>query len=196
MSVHGQDGGTSIDGQDDLVVLLDERRRPIGTAPRASVHSTRTPLHLAFSCYAFDPGGRLLVTRRALGKKTWPGVWTNTCCGHPRPGEQPADAVTRRLREELGLAAVAVELVLPDFAYEATMFDGIKENEVCPVFRAAVEADPHPDPDEVAEWRWVAWDDFAAAVTRAPWLVSPWAALQVPLLLDRPRRALTRAAAR
>jgi len=169
---------------DDLVVLLDGSRRPVGTAPRASVHTRDTPLHLAFSCYAFDPAGRLLATRRALAKRTWPGVWTNSCCGHPRPGEDPAEAVRRRLGEELGLTALTLDVVLPDFAYEATMPDGIRENEVCPVYRATVDADPVPDPGEVDDWRWVDWPDFAAAVTRAPWLVSPWAALQVPLLAD------------
>ena len=174
-------------GGQDLVVLLDERRRPIGTAPRATVHTAATPLHLAFSCYAFDPAGRLVVTRRALGKKTWPGVWTNTCCGHPRPGEDPADAVTRRLGEELGLVPRTLDLLLPDFAYRASMPDGTTENEVCPVFRATVDGDPAPDPDEVAEWRRVDWDDFATAVTRSPWLVSPWAALQVPQLVAGPR---------
>ena len=165
-----------------MVVLLDDQRRPIGTAPRATVHHAATPLHLAFSCYAFDRAGRLLVTRRALGKKTWPGVWTNTCCGHPGPGEDLAEAMTRRLGEELGLVPREVELALPDFTYQATMADGTMENEFCPVFRVVVDGDPTPDPDEVDDWRWVAWDDFAAAATRTPWLVSPWSALQVPQL--------------
>lgn len=166
-----------------MVVLLDDQHRPIGTAPRATVHHAATPLHLAFSCYAFDRAGRLLVTRRALHKKTWPGVWTNTCCGHPGPGEDLAEAMARRLGEELGLVPGEVELALPDFRYQATMIDGTMENEFCPVFRVVVDGDPTPDPEEVDAWHWVEWDDFAAAATRAPWLVSPWSAEQVPQLL-------------
>jgi isopentenyl-diphosphate delta-isomerase len=170
-----------------MVVLLDEERRPIGTAPRATVHHATTPLHLAFSCYAFDRAGRLLVTRRALGKKTWPGVWTNTCCGHPGPGEDLAEAMTRRLGEELGLVPSEIELALPDFTYQATMSDGTMENEFCPVFRVVVDGDPTPDPAEVGDWHWAEWDDFAGVATRTPWLVSPWAALQVPQLVAAAR---------
>ena len=167
----------------ELVVLLDEQHRPIGTAPKAAVHTDRTPLHLAFSSYAFDPSGtRLLVTRRALGKRTWPGVWTNTCCGHPAPGEELAEAMTRRLGQELGLVPRSVELALPDFAYTATMADGTRENEFCPVFRVVVDGDPTPDPAEVDDWRWVEWADLVAVAERAPWLISPWAALQIPQL--------------
>jgi isopentenyl-diphosphate delta-isomerase len=167
----------------ELVVLLDEQRRPIGTAPKAEVHTTHTPLHLAFSSYAFDPSGtKLLVTRRALAKKTWPGVWTNTCCGHPAPGEDLADAMVRRVGQELGLTPRDVELALPDFAYTATMADGTMENEFCPVFRVVVDGDPTPDPAEVAEWKWVDWADLVVAARHAPWLISPWAARQIPLL--------------
>ena len=168
---------------EELVVLLDEARRPIGTAPKAGVHTTDTPLHLAFSSYAFDPGGtRLLVTRRALSKRTWPGVWTNTCCGHPGPGEDLTDAMVRRLSQELGVVPREVELALPDFAYTATMADGTMENEFCPVFRVVVDGDPEPDPAEVDDWKWVDWSSFQAAARHAPWLISPWSALQVSQL--------------
>lgn len=165
---------------EELVVLLDDQRRPVGTAPKATVHTASTPLHLAFSSYAFDPSGtKLLVTRRALGKKTWPGVWTNTCCGHPAPGEELQEAMVRRLEQELGLTPLSVELALPDFAYTATMADGTMENEFCPVFRVVVDTDPVPDPSEVDDWKWVDWTSFQAAAQHAPWLISPWSVLQV-----------------
>jgi isopentenyl-diphosphate delta-isomerase type 1 len=160
----------------ELVVLLDARHRPIGTAPKATVHTAETPLHLAFSLYLFDDIGRLLVTRRALTKLTWPGVWTNTCCGHPGPDEPMADAVARRLRAELGLQVADLREALPDFAYRATDASGIVENEFCPVFTGRVaDADAvHPDPAEVVEHVWTPWTDLVAAVDAAPFAFSPW----------------------
>lgn len=159
---------------DDLVVLLDDRRRPIGTAPRHSVHGADTPLHLAFSCYLVDGRGRVLLTRRALGKRSWPGVWTNSFCGHPRPGEDLVDAVRRHGRGELGLEPRAVRSVLSDFAYRAVDASGVVENEVCPVFVAEATVELRPHPDEVEEHRWVGVDDLREAVRVAPWALSPW----------------------
>jgi isopentenyl-diphosphate Delta-isomerase len=150
----------------ELVVLLDDARRPVGVADKATVHQARTPLHLAFSCYLFDDDDRLLVTRRSTGKRTWPGVWTNTCCGHPGPGEPPEDAVRRRLRAELGVDVAALHLALPDFAYRASM-DGVEENEVCPVYLGRLVGSPRPDPTEVADVDRLGWDEYV------DWSVQP-----------------------
>ena len=171
----------------DEVVLLDAAHRPVGTAPRTTVHDAGTPLHLAFSCYVGDGAGRVLLTRRALDKRTWPGVWTNTCCGHPRPGEPQEQAVRRRLDDELGLEVGLLDCALPDFAYRATDASGVVENEVCPVFVAQA----HPgslvraNASEVMEWRWVPWTSLVSAVDATPFAFSPWSALQVPQLAKR-----------
>ena len=168
----------------EQVVLLDEQGRSIGAADKATVHHHDTPLHLAFSCYVFNPRGELLVTRRARGKKTWPGVVTNSCCGHPGPGEPFAAAVRRRLADELGLpSAPEVDLLLPSFRYRAVMGNGIVENELCPVFRAVTDAAPALSPLEVDEYGWMSWPLFVSLVTGGELTVSPWCREQVDQLV-------------
>lgn len=174
---------------EDLVVLLDEHDQPVGTADRTAVHSRHTPRHLAFSCYLFDDHGRVLLTRRALAKRTWPGVWTNSCCGHPRPGEPAEVAVRRRVAQELGVTVEHLELVLPDFGYTAVDASGIVENEHCPVWVGQVSGPVTPDPAEVCETAWVFWDDLTRVAETLPALLSPWSASQVPLLEDAMRKA-------
>jgi isopentenyl-diphosphate delta-isomerase len=167
------------------VVLLDEDHRPIGQLPKSQVHHTETPLHRGFSCYVFDGSGRVLMTRRAISKKTWPGVWTNTCCGHPLPGEADTEAAARRLADELGLRLTRSEVVLPEFRYRAVAPDGVVENEFCPVLVGTVDGEPDPDPTEVLEFHWAPWPAVVTLATTTPWLISPWSATQVPLLAPR-----------
>jgi isopentenyl-diphosphate delta-isomerase len=175
----------------ESVVLLDETGYASGTAAKATVHHAQTPLHLAFSCYLFNGAGQFLLTRRAESKLTWPGVWTNTCCGHPLPGEPISGSVLRRLRQELGIGTARLALVLPRFRYQARMDNGVLENEVCPVYAAYSDVPPDPDPAEVEEVRWVDWDEFGQSVLAGRQPISPWCAMQLTELAALGSRPLT-----
>lgn len=157
-----KDGGPG-PREPELIVLVDERGLPIGSAEKLSSHHADTPLHLGFSCYVFDERGRFLATRRSSRKRVWPGVWTNSVCGHPAPGEPTVAAIERRLREELGMVASGFELMLPRYRYRTPPFRGVVENEICPVFLARAESEPRPNPLEVEACDWVAWSEFVRA---------------------------------
>jgi isopentenyl-diphosphate delta-isomerase, type 1 len=167
----------------EQVVLLADDGSPVGVADKATVHGADTPLHLAFSCHVYDRSGRILITRRALTKTTWPGVWTNSFCGHPGPGEVVEDAVARRAARELGIRLGGLRAVLPHFRYRAVDAGGVVENEVCPVFTATTDDEIVAAADEVAEWRWTDPAALLIAVEAAPWAFSPWLTLQLPQLM-------------
>jgi isopentenyl-diphosphate Delta-isomerase len=171
----------TISTADECVILLDEHGRHIGRAAKTAVHHADTPLHLGFSCYLFDSDGRVLLTRRALEKKTFPGVWSNSFCGHPAPDEDIAAAVQRRALQELGVVIDSPACALPDFRYRAVASDGTVENEICPVYVARCDGAIQADPNEVMEWMWVSWTQVRAAA-ELPWSISPWALQQIPLL--------------
>lgn len=170
---------------EELVVLVDEAGNAIGSAPKTTTHHAKTPLHLAFSCYVFDRAGRLLLTQRAHDKPTFPGVWTNSFCGHPSPSEDIFEAVERRAEQELGMTLRALSLALPTFRYEATMANGVRENELCPVFTAIATSDATPDLSEVAALEWVPWRLFRDEVLAGERDVSIWCASQVAELARR-----------
>lgn len=158
----------------DVVVLVDDQGHPLGTVPKATVHTTNTPLHLAFSCYVIY-NGNILITRRALGKKTWPGVWTNSACGHLAPTETAEQALNRWVPHELGINQVHnVRCILPEFRYRAVDSHGIVENEICPVFIADITEDINPAADEVDSFHWVKPADLLAAADATPFAFSPW----------------------
>lgn len=163
----------------ELVVLLDEDGSAIGEAEKSLVHTTNTPLHLAFSCHIFNEAGEVLITRRALSKQTWPGVWTNSVCGHPGPGEPMVHAIARRAHDELGVSLDSITEALPDFRYRATDASGIVENEVCPVFVARTTTNPTPEESEVCEWAWVSPRALTDSIAQTPFVFSPWLVEQI-----------------
>jgi isopentenyl-diphosphate delta-isomerase len=165
----------------EQVVLIDRDGRAAGTADKRTVHGATTPLHLGIACYGFDGAGRVLVTQRSRLKRTFPLAWSNTCCGHPGPGESPEDAAHRRLRHELGVRPVDLRVVLPGFTYRASS-GGIEENEFCPVLVCRIEDPPRPRPDEVETWQWWSWRRLQREAAAPDSILSPWARFQVPLL--------------
>lgn len=179
-------------GEVEHVILLNPDGSAIGTHDKATVHHADTPLHLGFSCYIFDHQDRLLVTQRALSKRTFAGVWTNSVCGHPAVGETLRGAVMRRVRRELGLPIGMPRLVLADFAYRAEM-NSVVELELCPVLVAHTlgGSKPRPMPDEVEDFEWVSWSGFTGAVLAGERRVSPWCREQLDALValgDCPER--------
>ncbi len=145
----------------EKIVYVNELGEPTGeTADKLAAHTRKTRLHLAFSCYIFNESGEFLVTQRALSKKVWPGVWTNSVCGHPAPQENIEHAIKRRLHYELGMTAKDIKVVLPKYRYKTPPFNGIIENEFCPVFVARADSLPNQNPEEVEAIKWMQWQDF------------------------------------
>lgn len=162
----------------ELIVFVDETGTPTGeTGPKLESHTENTRLHLAFSCYIFRKSdSKFLVTQRALSKKVWPGVWTNSVCGHPMPKEAMPDAIQRRAQYELGLAKLEnIQVVLPQYTYKTPPFNGIIENEFCPVFIAWTDQEPRPNPDEVAAWHWITWHEYTLMQELEAHKLSYWA---------------------
>jgi isopentenyl-diphosphate delta-isomerase len=164
----------------EQVVLLDERGAPVGAAGKLEAHR-RGLLHRAFSVFAFSPAGELLLQQRAYGKYHSGGLWSNTCCGHPRPGEVPADAARRRLHEEFGMACGELQPA-GTLRYRSAV-GGLIENELDQLFVTRVEGTPTPDAAEIAAWRYVPPGELTRWLARRPadftaWLAPAWRILE------------------
>ena len=169
---------------EERVILVDEDDRHLGTMDKLEAHR-KGLLHRAISIFVFDPEGRVLLQRRAMGKYHCPGLWANTCCSHPRPGETPLEAAHRRLPEELGfdcdLSFVGKVL------YRAPVGNDLVEHELVSAFagRAPAGLDPAPDPSEVMETRVVDPLDLRREVAEHPDLFAPWLRIYVERHFDR-----------
>ena len=156
------------------VVLCDAAGRPTGAADILAAHSGEGQLHLAFSVFIFSPDRHsLLIQQRSRHKMLWPLAWANTCCSHPRPGEDAVEAGRRRLREEMGIDC---ELTAgPAFVYRAEDPQGRGvEHEYDVILLGTYVGDPNPDPAEVAAWRWVTLDELRVEMRSLPGDFAPW----------------------
>ena len=133
------------------VVLVDKNDNPIGLMEKIEAHR-RGLLHRAFSVFIIDDASRLLLQKRSQTKYHSPGLWTNTCCSHPRNGEILIDAANRRLMQEMGLSANLKHMF--SFIYRAEFDNGLIEHEFDHVFIGKSNSDPVINSDEVCEWKW------------------------------------------
>ncbi|HEU4455491.1 MAG TPA: isopentenyl-diphosphate Delta-isomerase, partial [Longimicrobium sp.] len=160
----------------------DERDREVGLAPKLEAHE-RGLLHRAFSVFVLNGRGELLLQRRAAGKYHCGGLWTNSCCGHPRPGEPVAAGARRRLREEMGIDCEMTPA--GTFVYRADVGGGLVEHEYDHVFLARHDADPSPDPAEADAWRWAPVDAVIAEAEASPAAFTPWFVLALREVMQR-----------
>lgn len=136
----------------DLIILVDENDKPIGTEEKLKAHQ-KANLHRAFSIFIFNDKGQLLLQQRALDKYHSGGLWTNTCCSHPRPKEETINSAHRRLKEEMGFDCELTEVF--SFKYKNAFSNGLTENEFDHVFIGKYNNEPIPNPTEVNAYKWV-----------------------------------------
>ena len=179
-----QDGFDSVSFPEEQLLLVDEQDRVLGYGSKQRLHAGEGLLHRAFSVFLFDAQNRLLLHRRSDLKPLWPGFWTNSCCSHPRRGERLESAVTRRLREELGVAATALQEIY-SFEYRARYADVGSEYEMCHVFLARLGGGEQPrvHPAEISSCCWLRPDEVDAWMTArraelTPWFQLEWQALR------------------
>jgi len=155
----------------EYVVLVDEKDNEIGTEEKIKAHKDGK-LHRAFSIFIFNPKGEFLLQRRALSKYHCGGLWTNTCCSHPRKGEALENAVHRRLMEEMGFDCELKEKF--SFLYKAEFSNGLTENELDHIFVGIFEGEPVINKEEVAEFKWMNMDELKKDISENPERYTPW----------------------
>lgn len=168
--------------EEEVVVLVDARDNVVGSAPKMEAHR-KGLLHRAISVFVFNTAGEMLLQRRAGGKYHSGGLWTNACCSHPRPGENPHKAAMRRLREEMGLQG-SLDYSF-SFIYRAELDQELIEHELDHVFTGTISNDPVPDPEEVGEWRWIAPDALEAELAAAPEQFTAWFPIALEALMRK-----------
>jgi isopentenyl-diphosphate delta-isomerase len=172
----------------DYVVLIDDNNQILGTAPKAKTHNANTPLHRGLSVFLFDYKKNLLLQQRSKLKKTFPLVWSNSCCGHPKLNETNVDAAKRHLKHELGIGSVDVFEIIPNYRYKVGM-DNIFENEICPILVCFTNQKPTVNKDEVEAIRWIPWGDFLKELENGAKGYSLWS-MEEAILLESNKKFL------
>ena len=160
-----------VDNSSDEVIIVDRNDVQIGTAPKLDAHRDGLR-HRALSVVIGDRHGRLLLHRRAVEKYHSGGLWTNTCCSHPRPGELTSDAAVRRLAEEMGIACPLTFMF--SMNYRAEVSNGLVEDEIVHVFGGHFSGAPTPNPLEVSDWCWKSFAEVEREIDERPEIYTVW----------------------
>ncbi|MBX2969527.1 MAG: isopentenyl-diphosphate Delta-isomerase [Cyclobacteriaceae bacterium] len=161
------------------VILVDEKDRPIGTMEKMEAHR-KGVLHRAFSVLLFNSKGELLIQKRSAGKYHSAGLWTNTCCSHPRPEESLSQAAQRRLREEMGIEAISEPLY--SFIYKVNLDGGLIEHELDHVLIGQFDQQPNINNQEVSDWRYTSIAQLKHEIQENPGEFTHW----FKLILNHP----------
>jgi len=153
------------------VILVDEHDREIGTEEKLEAHRSGK-LHRAFSIFLFNEKQEMLIQQRAHSKYHSGGQWSNACCSHPRPGEDPLAAATRRLKDELGIQCGLQKAF--HFIYKAPLDHQLIEHEFDHVFVGHFDGEPELNPCEVNAWRWIAFTDLEKEMSLSPGQFTYW----------------------
>ena len=172
----------------EALILVDEDDQPIGTASKGECHDGHGLLHRAFSLFIFNEDGELLLQQRADGKRLWGGYWSNSCCSHPRAGEEMDEAVHRRLAQELGMTA---ELdYIYKFQYQADFGDAGAEHELCWVYLGRAITDVQPNRTEIASHRYISAVELDEELQAQPDRFTPWFKMEWQALKQNHRQRL------
>jgi isopentenyl-diphosphate delta-isomerase len=169
---------------EETVILVDHNDREVGGAEKLQAHREGS-LHRAFSVFVFNSRGELLLQQRARAKYHSGGLWTNTCCSHPRLGEGTEEAAHRRLVEEMGFDCELEEAF--HFTYRVEFGDGLVEHEFDHVFLGRFDGAPTPDPQEVGDWKWADTEALEKDLGENPGRYAHWFKLALPQVLSRVR---------
>jgi isopentenyl-diphosphate Delta-isomerase len=155
----------------EQVVLVDKNNKEIGCEEKLSAH-IHGSLHRAFSVFIFNSSGELLIQQRNREKYHTPGLWSNTCCSHPFPGEELSAAVTRRLNEEMGFSCECQEITT--CYYRFSLENSLIEHEHDHIFIGFHDGDPDPNPSEVENWDSLPLYKLVSHMRESPYLYTPW----------------------
>ena len=155
----------------EKVILVDENDNELGSMEKIEAHQ-KSVLHRAISVFVVNHNGEWLLQRRAFHKYHSPGLWTNTCCSHPFPGEKSIEAAHRRLKEEMGLQTNLKEIF--HFTYREKLDNNMTEHELDHVFLGFTDQKPKINSDEVEAWKYISYNDISAEINKNPENYTVW----------------------